>query len=259
MRPAPNLANPSTPPAPGPRARTFVAAVYALDGDLRYLSHHDELRMLARALVRADWPVAYSEGFNPQPRIALPLPRAVGLASQAQWAVIELAEPRPVESLRAALAAALPAGPGPSRALRLLRVLPELPHRRLHAVQVDYQVDLDPQDAERVAPRLDRLLASDSVRVQRTFGPGKPPREVDIRPFLRELALQAPQSASERALRLRMRLAFDGQRTARPGEVLAALHLPAETYAHRICRTAVDWAEPLTLAVAEPPCPERNE
>ncbi|MBU0616609.1 MAG: DUF2344 domain-containing protein, partial [Planctomycetes bacterium] len=40
--------------------RHAVACCFALGGDLRLLSHHDELRMLARALRRAGWPLAYS-------------------------------------------------------------------------------------------------------------------------------------------------------------------------------------------------------
>ncbi len=46
-------------------------------GDLKYISHLDWLRMIHRAVFRAELPVAYSQGFNPSPRIsfgpALPL------------------------------------------------------------------------------------------------------------------------------------------------------------------------------------------
>lgn len=46
-------------------------------GELRFISHLDWLRMLQRAIVRADIPMAYSQGFNPTPKIsfgpALPL------------------------------------------------------------------------------------------------------------------------------------------------------------------------------------------
>lgn len=46
-------------------------------GELRFISHLDWLRMLHRAIFRAQIPIAYSQGFNPTPRIsfgpALPL------------------------------------------------------------------------------------------------------------------------------------------------------------------------------------------
>jgi len=39
-------------------------------GDLRFISHLDWLRMIYRAVSRAKLPVAYSQGFNPRPKIA---------------------------------------------------------------------------------------------------------------------------------------------------------------------------------------------
>jgi radical SAM-linked protein len=46
-------------------------------GNLRFISHLDWLRMLQRAIFRAQLPIAYSQGFNPTPKIsfgpALPL------------------------------------------------------------------------------------------------------------------------------------------------------------------------------------------
>lgn len=40
--------------------------------------------MLKRALIRADIKVWYSEGFNPRPRLTLPLPRSVGVESECE-------------------------------------------------------------------------------------------------------------------------------------------------------------------------------
>ena len=55
----------ATVPTPGQTDRDTgacraVALCFALDGALRFLSHHDELRMLTRALRRARWPLAAS-------------------------------------------------------------------------------------------------------------------------------------------------------------------------------------------------------
>ncbi|MBN2448399.1 MAG: DUF2344 domain-containing protein, partial [Phycisphaerae bacterium] len=110
--------------APASTGKTPVAVEYALTGDLRFLSHHDEMRMLARAAIRARWPIAYSGGFNPIPRLSIALPRPVGLASQCQLAMIQLTHPRPADELRSTLNQSLPRGcsvthlniPGPSRA-----------------------------------------------------------------------------------------------------------------------------------------------
>ncbi|GAF87148.1 unnamed protein product, partial [marine sediment metagenome] len=68
-------------PIPAQRERWVFG--YDVDGDLRFISHHDMLRLFARSLARAALPVRFSEGFNPHPRLSIPLPRPVGVASQA--------------------------------------------------------------------------------------------------------------------------------------------------------------------------------
>ena len=62
---------------------------FSVTGDLRFISHRDTLRLLQRAVARADLPVRFSEGYNPHPRIAIPLPRPVGVASDDEAVVIE--------------------------------------------------------------------------------------------------------------------------------------------------------------------------
>ncbi|MFO0840474.1 MAG: TIGR03936 family radical SAM-associated protein [Phycisphaerae bacterium] len=95
----------------GQPALRFSAAVrYALRGDVRFVSHHDELRMLSRAMARARWPVSHSQGFNPRARLAIPLPRPVAMASECQLALIELAEARSARELFDALSAQMPGG-----------------------------------------------------------------------------------------------------------------------------------------------------
>ncbi|MCK4342628.1 MAG: TIGR03936 family radical SAM-associated protein, partial [Phycisphaerae bacterium] len=115
-------AQPTPPPTTAPAGERFrVAMEYALGGDLRFLSHHDELRLLARAVVRARWPVAYSRGFNPLPRLVVPLPRSLGTAAECQLALVDLGVPRRPEDLFASLSSALPAG------CRLLRIIAPAP------------------------------------------------------------------------------------------------------------------------------------
>lgn len=228
----------------GPPPRIRAAAEFALEGDLRCLSHLDEMRLLARALVRARWPVRYSQGFNPLPRLTLPLPRAVGTASDCEWALVDLREPRPPEELFAGLAAALPAG------CWLRRVIAPAGGGTPHARGVRYQIELTALDAERAAPRIAGLLAKEQLTLMRRSGPDKPARPVDIRPLIDGIVLQG------RTLDLRLR--FAGQVTARPTEILTALDLAAEEYGHRVRRTAVEWDIVLTGPTARPAIEERK-
>ncbi|MCK4629103.1 MAG: TIGR03936 family radical SAM-associated protein, partial [Sedimentisphaerales bacterium] len=70
--------------------RERVAVWYSVRGDLKYLSHRDTMRLWQMALVRARVPIRYSEGFNPHPRISLPLPRSVGMSSECELLLLDL-------------------------------------------------------------------------------------------------------------------------------------------------------------------------
>lgn len=51
---------------------------------VKFISHLDVMRLWARALRRAQVPLAYSAGFNPQPRLSLAAPLPVGVTSEAE-------------------------------------------------------------------------------------------------------------------------------------------------------------------------------
>jgi len=204
---------------------------FTIEGDLRYLSHQDELRMLGRALRRADWPLAYSQGFNPQPRIRLPLPRNVGIASAAEYALVGLAEARPARALFETLRAVLPAG------CRLDHVSLPAPPRAPQPLTVRFTVPLEAGDREAAQERIPELQRAAAHVVRRPGRPDATARDIDIRPFIRQIRLDND--------RLVMDLVFDGQRTARPAEILDALGLAPQTYAHRVRRDEVTWNIPL--------------
>ncbi|MBQ3229439.1 MAG: DUF2344 domain-containing protein [Clostridia bacterium] len=46
-------------------------------GRLKYISHLDLQRAIARLLVRSELPIAYSEGFNPHPRLTITQPLSI--------------------------------------------------------------------------------------------------------------------------------------------------------------------------------------
>ncbi len=221
-----------------------VALELAVTGDLRFLAHHDELRMLERALVRAGWPLAYSHGFNPRPHMSVPLPRNVGTAADTQLALVDLREPRSADELTASLAAVLPAD------YRLLRVLAPAPRRVPHVQTACYELELDAAGAAGLGPRIAELAARPTVVVQREYGPGRASRPIDIRPYLEQLQLED--------CRLRIVLRCSEQRTARPSEVITELGLPATAYNGRLRRREVQWDFELFGPPSGPTAHERN-
>lgn len=84
---------------------------YKKGEEIKYISHLDHMRVLERAIRRADLPVAYSQGFNPRMRISY-LTRAlkVGEASEKCEAEIQLEQHMKPEELKQRLNSVLPQG-----------------------------------------------------------------------------------------------------------------------------------------------------
>ncbi|MBI4573375.1 MAG: TIGR03960 family B12-binding radical SAM protein [candidate division NC10 bacterium] len=60
-------------------------------GELRFLSHLEMMRALQRALRRAGVPLAYTQGFNPQPKVSAAQALAVGVEGLRELGEVELA------------------------------------------------------------------------------------------------------------------------------------------------------------------------
>src|SRR5438270_13005495 len=99
---------PEGPPPPPVVQRLRIR--YAKRGRLRVTSHRDFARAFERALRRADIPMAYSAGFSPHPKISYAGAAPTGVASEAEYLEIGLAEQRETDAVAAALDAALPPG-----------------------------------------------------------------------------------------------------------------------------------------------------
>ncbi len=52
--------------------------------EIKFISHLDIMRLWHRAFNRAGIQLAYSEGFNPHPRMSLAAPLALGVTSEAE-------------------------------------------------------------------------------------------------------------------------------------------------------------------------------
>ncbi len=83
---------------------------YAKTTAMRYTSNLDIHKSWERTLRRARLPLAYSQGFHPQPRIHQASPLPLGLISQAEVIDVWLEEELPLDEIRARLIQAAPPG-----------------------------------------------------------------------------------------------------------------------------------------------------
>src|SRR5262249_41272605 len=83
---------------------------YAKRGRMRFTSHRDFARAFDRAILRANVPIAFSQGFTPHPKVSYASAAPTGVASEAEYLEIGLRDRVDAAVLRTALDAALSPG-----------------------------------------------------------------------------------------------------------------------------------------------------
>ncbi|WP_143229532.1 TIGR03936 family radical SAM-associated protein [Actinophytocola xanthii] len=148
---------------------------YAKRGRLRFTSHRDVARAFERALRRARVPMAYSQGFNPHPKISWIGAAPTGVASEAEYVEIAVVTPVEPTELVAVLDAAMPPG------LDLLEaVVADGSGSLADRVEASrWRIELDGVSAELLGEAVARLLAASVVEVERLTKHGM--RTIDAR------------------------------------------------------------------------------
>ena len=213
------MTDPNQPP-PNHRLRL----TFAKRKQIKYISHLDLVLAWERALRRAQIPLAYSQGFNPRPKIQIASSLPLGTISLAEIMDIIVTQPLNLAEFLDRVRAALPAG----LELHSVEQVPlKTPSLQQLLRQAEYRVTVETTLApEQLTERIQALLASD--KVIQTRHRKKQDEEFDLRPWLYELELT---SVTPGEVQLQMRLAAGQSGNLRPEEVLKALGLEQ------------DWAE----------------
>ncbi len=204
--------SPEGPPPPPVVQRLRLR--YAKRGRLRFTSHRDFARAFERALRRADVPMGYSAGFTPHPKISYVGASPTGVASEAEYLEIGLAQERDPESVRAALDAALPAG------LDIVEVVPAGPGSLAERMQASHwHLELPGVSTADAESALAALLEATAAQVVRVTKSGR--REVDVRAPIVSARVHSGDNDPPRAiLELVVRQVTPA---VRPDDVLTAL------------------------------------
>lgn len=84
---------------------------FEITHQLRYLSHRQIVKFFQRAFIRAGIDICFSEGFNPRPKMSLPLPRSVGIITKDDLLTIQVpASEKTAEDYLSMLAGQMPMG-----------------------------------------------------------------------------------------------------------------------------------------------------
>ena len=88
----------------------IIRAKFEKKADMRYIGHLDLMRTMQRAIRRANLPIAYSQGYNPQQKMNFAMALALGMESEAEYMEVEMAEDVSRTLFMSQLNTALPAG-----------------------------------------------------------------------------------------------------------------------------------------------------
>lgn len=200
---------------------------FSKEGPARYISHLDLARALERALNRARVPVAYTQGYNPRPRMQFAAALPLGFTSEAELADIWLEEEMDPAGAKEQMMSKM----APGIVIHRVWDVPlSAPAMQASTVETSYVATIaDRMKRDELRRRVADLLAADTVMRERR---GK---EYDLRPLVLDLNLK---ESDQGVLLLTMRLSIvPGGKAGRPDEVLYQLGLdPLDV---RVRRTAL--------------------
>jgi radical SAM-linked protein len=186
---------------------------FARDDTVRFVGHLDLAKSWERIFRRADLPVAYSQGFHPQPKITFASALPVGCTSEAEVMDVVLNEPLDPAEMARRTTPTLPAGIAITSIVEAPLNAPAL-QAALRWAKYVVTVGIN-ETKEQVEARVQTLLAAPSLmRVRR----GK---TYDLRPLILSLTVESVRPSS---VGIAMQLSADADAgTGRPDEVVAAL------------------------------------
>ena len=180
-----------------------IRAYFTKTGRLKYISHLDLQRALARLLVRSGLPIVYTEGFNPHPRLNIALPLSIFQEGENEVFDFRIAREMPPEEIVASLNAVMFPGSVVKRA--------EYMSGKSAPKQAVYRLELETGVS---SAEFEKCLSGEMKIVKKSKSGEK---EVDIAPMIKLLSAED----GENSLTVRVRLPASG------GDYLNPAYIPA--------------------------------
>ena len=202
-----------------------IQITFSKQGALRYTGHLDLHKLWERAARRAELPLAYSQGFHPQPRMNIAAALPLGFSSTCEVLDLRLERDIELDTLPDQLNVTLPPGIHVSAVSQVDERAPALQTQVLSA---EYEVRMiEAGFPSEVRRSVEALMAAESIiRIRRE-------KQYDLRPLIEWVEVLGDTIA--------MRLAAREGATGRPEEVLAELGIAFDET--RIERTKLIFKE----------------
>ena len=185
---------------------------YSRGSELKYISHLDLMRLWERALKRAGIPVAYSEGFNPRPRLSFGSPLAVGITSESELLDIFLEQRISPHHLMTNASSQLPDG---IAICEVQEVGLKVPSMQSQATMAEYNITVKTdRSLKEVTLAVENFLKREHMQWQHIRD--KKTKEYDIRALVEDIQVLDCQNG-ECALAIKLKI------SGRPEQIAAAL------------------------------------
>ena len=220
-----------------PRQRLRI--LYEKGEPIKFIAHQDEFRLWERTLRRADLPLLYKRGFNPQPHIVFASPLGVGITGVNEPVDITFSPPVDIDEVRARIVAKLP----PGVHVHAIEELPlSAPALQGLLIGADYTILLYTDPGELPSATIDaaitEFLAQDEIWRERQRKGTR--YRYNLRPLIFELKNLGYDEAKEEH-RIFLRVQQRAGATGRPDEVVAALGL--DHHARTLRRDRIYYAD----------------
>jgi radical SAM-linked protein len=209
-----------------------VRITFSKQGALRYTGNLDLHKILERSVRRARLPLAYSQGYHPQPKLNLAAALPLGFSSRAEVMDIWLKED--VDEVVPALQANVPPG---LTILGAEQVDEREPSLQSQVVAAEYEVEITEAGyGLGLTETIASVMEAESIPRERRN------KQYDLRPLIEELTLTPSPLSGNEGQCLYMRLTAREGATGRPEEVLDVIGVPLEDT--RIERTKLIFQQP---------------
>jgi radical SAM-linked protein len=193
-----------------------LALTFSRCEELKYITHLDIMRLWQRVLRRAGMPLAYSQGFNPHPKISIAAPLAIGVTSEGELMDVFLERRVSLDFFTKVVNEQLPLG---IKILDIKELWPKLPSLQSQLRFAEYRVEVESgRELKEVKRALRSLLAKKILPWQHARD--KEIRRYDLRALIDDLW---PIDWSDCKHTLGMRLRNDASGSGRPEQVILAL------------------------------------
>ena len=190
---------------------------FTKQGALRYTGHLDLHRLWERAMRRAELPLAYSQGFHPQPKISIAAALPLGFSSRGEVLDVRLNEELSTQEITDKLKNSLPKD---IQITRVESVEERLPALQTLVLSAEYEVHLtEPVEGSDLKRKIEEIKNSETLPRERR---GK---FYDLRPLIERLEMETDANGKHC---LFMTLTAREGATGRPEEVLNALGIEPE-------------------------------